>query len=107
MKLVMKFGGTSVGTGENIRHVAGLVTKYAKKDYSVAVVVSALAGVTNSLFEVACQAKKSNEKDIQAFTKELLKKAYRRHFNRHNKQTNPKRSYPNNRIKPSRNSKKS
>ena len=22
MKIVMKFGGTSVGTGENIRHVA-------------------------------------------------------------------------------------
>ena len=32
MKIVMKFGGTSVGTGENIRHVADLVTKYAKKD---------------------------------------------------------------------------
>ena len=62
MKIVMKFGGTSVGTGENIRYVADLVTKYAKKDNRVAVVVSALAGVTNSLIEVACQAKKSDEK---------------------------------------------
>ncbi len=74
MKIVMKFGGTSVGTGENIRHVAGLVTKYAKNDYRVAVVVSALAGVTNNLFEVACQAKKSDEKTIDAFTKKLLQK---------------------------------
>ncbi|TRO46901.1 aspartate kinase [Candidatus Bathyarchaeota archaeon] len=74
MKIVMKFGGTSVGTGENIRHVADLVTKYAKKDNKVAVVVSALAGVTNSLLEVACQAKKSNEKHIQTFTATLLKK---------------------------------
>jgi aspartate kinase len=74
MKIVMKFGGTSVGTGENIRHVADSVTKYAKKDYKVAVVVSALAGVTNSLLEVACQAKKSDEKQIDSFTKELLKK---------------------------------
>ena len=32
MKLVMKFGGTSVGTGKNIRHVAELVAKYDKKD---------------------------------------------------------------------------
>ncbi len=32
MKIVMKFGGTSVGTGENIRHVADLVIKNAKKD---------------------------------------------------------------------------
>ncbi len=74
MKIVMKFGGTSVGTGKNIRHVAETVTQYAKKDYKVAVVVSALAGVTNNLLEVACQAKKSDEKQIETFTKELLKK---------------------------------
>ncbi len=73
-KIVMKFGGTSVGTGESICHVAQSVTKFAKKDYKVAVVVSALAGVTNSLFEVACQAKKSDEKQIEAFTKALLQK---------------------------------
>jgi aspartate kinase len=74
MKIVMKFGGTSVGTGENIRRVADLVTQYAKNDCKVAVVVSALAGVTNNLFEVACQAKKSDEKHIETFAKELLQK---------------------------------
>jgi aspartate kinase len=74
MKIVMKFGGTSVGTGENIRRVADLVTQYAKNDCKVAVVVSALAGVTNNLFEVACKAKKSDEKHIETFTKELLEK---------------------------------
>jgi aspartate kinase len=74
MKIVMKFGGTSVGTGKNIRHVAHLVTKHANKDCKVAVVVSALAGVTNSLFEVACQAKKSDTKHIETFTKGLLQK---------------------------------
>jgi aspartate kinase len=73
MKIVMKFGGTSVGTGENIRHVADLVTQYSK-DNKVAVVVSALAGVTNSLIETGCQAQKSDEKHIQAFTTALLKK---------------------------------
>jgi len=73
-KIVMKFGGTSVGTGENIRHVADLVAKYAKDDCRVAVVVSALAGVTNQLLETACQAKKSDEKHIETFTKDLLQK---------------------------------
>jgi aspartate kinase len=73
-KIVMKFGGTSVGTGENIRRVADLVTQYAKNDCKVAVVVSALAGVTNSLIEAACQSKKSDAKQVEAFTKELLKK---------------------------------
>src|SRR4030042_1660693 len=73
-KIVMKFGGTSVGTGESIRHVADLVIQYAKNDCRVAVVVSALASVTNSLIETACQAKKSDAKHIEAFTKELLQK---------------------------------
>ena len=27
MKIVMKFGGSSVATGENIRHVADIVTQ--------------------------------------------------------------------------------
>ena len=73
MKIVMKFGGTSVGTGVNIRNVADLVVKSSKKD-RVTVVVSALAGVTNSLINVAELAKKSDEKHIQAFSAELLKK---------------------------------
>ena len=73
MKIVMKFGGSSVATGKNIAKVSDIVTKYAK-DNSVAVVVSALMGVTNSLVEMACQAKKSDEKNIEAFTKGLLKK---------------------------------
>ena len=73
MKIVMKFGGSSVATGENIRHVSEIVAQYANSN-RVAVVVSALAGVTNSLLEVAEQAKKSDEKRIEAFIKELLKK---------------------------------
>jgi aspartate kinase len=73
MKLVMKFGGTSVGSGTNIRRVAGLVTEYAK-DNKAAVVVSALAGVTNSLIETGCQAQRSDEKHIEAFTQDLLVK---------------------------------
>ncbi|XHH08432.1 MAG: aspartate kinase [Candidatus Bathyarchaeia archaeon] len=72
-KVIMKFGGTSVGTGENIRRVADIVSQYSK-EYRVAVVVSALAGVTNKLLEVACQAKKSDEKLVKNFTDELLQK---------------------------------
>jgi aspartate kinase len=74
MKIVMKFGGTSVGTGKNIQHVADLVAQYTKDGHGVVVVVSALAGVTNSLIDIACQAKKSDPKHIESFTKELLKK---------------------------------
>ncbi len=70
----MKFGGTSVATGENIRRVAKIVADSTKKDQRVVVVVSALAGVTNQLVEEAEQAKKQDEKQIQEFTGKLVEK---------------------------------
>jgi aspartate kinase len=73
-KIVMKFGGTSVATGENIRRVASIIADSVKKDQRVVVVVSALAGVTNQLVEEAEQAKKKDEKQIQEFTRKLVEK---------------------------------
>ena len=73
-KIVMKFGGTSIATGENIRRVAKIVADNAKKDQRVVVVVSALAGITNKLVEEAEQAKKKDENQIQEFTEKLVEK---------------------------------
>jgi aspartate kinase len=73
-KIVMKFGGTSVATGEKIRHVANLVANNAKKGYGVAVVVSALDGVTDELGEAAERAKKGNETSVRAFKQNILKR---------------------------------
>ena len=54
--LVMKFGGTSVGSEEAIEQVASIV-KESKRDWTnVAVVLSALSGVTNLLLESAARA---------------------------------------------------
>ena len=47
---VFKFGGTSVGTPDRIRHVVGLV-RSAADDCQRIVVVSALGGVTDKLLE--------------------------------------------------------
>ncbi len=46
--VVLKFGGTSVGTIDRIKKVADLITNYAKK-YKLIVVSSAMSGVTNDL----------------------------------------------------------
>ncbi len=73
-KIVMKFGGTSVATGESIRHVANIVADSVKQRYKVVVVVSALAGITNQLIEEAEQTKKGNERQIREFKKKLVKK---------------------------------
>ena len=70
----MKFGGTSVGTGENIRNVANIVKNNSKKGHKVLVVVSALAGITNQLIHEAEEVKEGKEERIQEFIKELTEK---------------------------------
>lgn len=74
MKIVMKFGGTSVATGENIQNVANLVMKSVKQGCNVVVVVSALDGVTDELFEAGEQAKKEKQDYIQAFKQRMLER---------------------------------
>jgi aspartate kinase len=71
-KIVMKFGGTSIATGENIRHVARLIAQYVKEDCGVVVVVSALDGVTDELSEAAEQARKEKQDYIQTFKQRML-----------------------------------
>jgi aspartate kinase len=48
-RIVMKFGGTSVATIERIQNVARHVQREVAAGHEVAVVVSAMAGVTNQL----------------------------------------------------------
>ena len=47
--VVLKFGGTSVGTIKKIKKVAEIIKNYRKKKYKVIVVSSAMSGVTNDL----------------------------------------------------------
>ena len=47
--VVLKFGGTSVGTIEKIKKIAEIIKNFKKKKYKVIVVSSAMSGVTNEL----------------------------------------------------------
>ncbi|MDC0061061.1 aspartate kinase [Candidatus Pelagibacter sp.] len=49
--VVLKFGGTSVGTIKKIKKVAKIITSYRRKNYKVIVVSSAMSGVTNELIK--------------------------------------------------------
>lgn len=53
--LVLKFGGTSVGDIERIKNAAGKVAAEVKLGHKIAVVVSAMAGVTDQLINY-CRA---------------------------------------------------
>jgi len=49
--VVLKFGGTSVGSIQKIKRVAEIIKEYKKKNYKIIVVSSAMSGVTNSLIK--------------------------------------------------------
>ena len=49
--VVLKFGGTSVGTIKKIKKVAEIIADYKKKKHKVIVVSSAMSGVTNELIK--------------------------------------------------------
>ena len=49
--VVLKFGGTSVGTITKIKKAADIITEFKKKNYRVIVISSAMSGVTNELIK--------------------------------------------------------
>src|SRR3989338_2697440 len=53
--IIQKFGGTSVGTLDRIRHVADIIIETQKAGHDVVVVVSAMSGETDRLIQMANQ----------------------------------------------------
>ena len=60
--------------GETIRRSAEIVRKYAEKGNSVAVVVSAISGVTDELIQALNSAERGREKEVLDFIEKLRKK---------------------------------
>ena len=73
--IVLKFGGTSVGTLKKIAKVAKIITYYINKKYRVIVVSSAMSGVTNELLLKTKKVSKNfpnEEKDVILSTGEQI-----------------------------------
>jgi len=51
--IVQKYGGTSVGSAERIKHVARRVARWKRAGHQIVVVVSAMSGETNRLLALA------------------------------------------------------
>ncbi len=65
--IVLKFGGTSVGSIDRIKKVVSIIQRYIKKKYKVIVVSSAMSGVTNDLIRKSQKLSKnfsSSEYDV-------------------------------------------
>ncbi|MDP6612651.1 MAG: aspartate kinase [Candidatus Hydrothermarchaeota archaeon] len=71
--VVMKFGGTSLGSGEKIRHVAKMLREKRAKE--TVVVISAMSGVTDMLVEMSNKVVTGvSEKEIKGFVGEIREK---------------------------------
>jgi aspartate kinase len=69
--LVMKFGGTSVGSVKAINQATDIVLEHAKQWDRLVVVVSAMSGVTDALIESARTAVTEEEEDFRGIIADL------------------------------------
>ena len=75
-RLVMKFGGTSVGSARALAQVLDIIASQARRRDNVVVVVSALDGVTDMLLEAAQLARVNNQRGYRRIAANLRS----RHF---------------------------
>ncbi len=75
--LVMKFGGTSVGSADAIRQAADIVLEQAQAWERLVVVVSAMSGVTDALTLGALSAAGGDEAAYRAIVADLRVRHYR------------------------------
>jgi aspartate kinase len=78
MRLVMKFGGTSVGDGNRMRYVAELAKKYHDEGNEIVLVTSALSGVTDALLKNSREASETGKTSvIKEFIADLTKQHHK------------------------------
>jgi len=74
MRLVIKYGGTSISTAKNIQSVAKYLNLQSKK-HQILVVCSAISGTTDDLIEISESIKKENKSKAE----QLVSKITNRH----------------------------
>ncbi|WP_101477800.1 aspartate kinase [Candidatus Nitrosotalea bavarica] len=72
MKLVLKFGGTSVSSPQNIRNVASLIKKLTK-EHKIIPVFSAISGVTDDLIRITNLIQNRNKEAANSLVKKIIK----------------------------------
>ena len=72
MKLVLKFGGTSVSSPQNIRNVAAMIKKLTK-EHKIIPVFSAISGVTDDLIRITNLIQNRNKEGANVIAKKIIK----------------------------------
>jgi len=72
LKLILKFGGTSISSPSNIRHVASLI-KSLSKEHSIIPVFSAISGITDDLIRITNLIQNRNKEPASSLAKKIVK----------------------------------
>ena len=83
--VVLKFGGTSVGTINKIKKVAKIISEYKNRNYKVIVISSAMSGVTNELINKSseiCKNFSNAEYDVLVSSDSLKYIEHAKDFNK-------------------------
>ncbi len=72
MKLVLKFGGTSISSVGNIRHVANFINSLSKQ-HKIVCVFSAITGVTDDLIRITTLIQNRNKDAAKNLAKKIIK----------------------------------
>ena len=72
MKLVLKFGGTSISSAGNIRHVADFINSLSKQ-HKIVCVFSAITGVTDDLIRITTLIQNRNKDAANNLAKKIIK----------------------------------
>jgi len=72
LKLILKFGGTSISSPSNIRHVASLI-KSLSKEHKIIPVFSAISGITDDLIRITNLIQNRNKDPASSLAKKIVK----------------------------------
>jgi len=72
LKLVLKFGGTSISSAGNIRHVSNFITSLSKQ-HKIVCVFSAITGVTDDLIRITTLIQNRNKDAVNNLAKKIIK----------------------------------
>jgi aspartate kinase len=67
MKIVMKFGGVSVADGDRLRKVGAMIRRFRREGHQLAIVTSAMYGVTDALADIAKHASQGSKERVRDF----------------------------------------
>jgi aspartate kinase len=73
MKLIIKFGGTSIGDAKKIRNMVGIINDLNKEN-KIIIVISAFNGVTDTLTRISIDASKGHNDKLLTEIDELRKR---------------------------------